>query len=38
MDDKQYETGIDITDEQLSELNICPNVFHGDWNYKILPQ
>lgn len=38
IDDKQYETGIEITDEQLRELNICSNLFHGDWNYKILPQ
>jgi hypothetical protein len=38
IDDKQYDTGIQISDEQLAELNICPNKFHGEWNYKILPE
>jgi len=38
IDDKQYDTGIEITDEQLEEINICRNEFHGEWNYKILPQ
>jgi hypothetical protein len=38
IDDKQYETGIGITDEQLAELNICLNEFHGEWNYKIIPE
>jgi hypothetical protein len=34
---RQYETEIEITDEQWAKLNICPNEFHGEWNYKILP-
>ena len=38
IDDKQYETGIEISDEQLDNLNVCPNKFHGEWNYKILPE
>jgi transposase len=38
IDDKQYETGIEITDKQWAELNVCPNEFHGEWNYKILPE
>jgi len=38
IDDKQYETGIEISDEQLEKLNIWPNRFHGEWNYKILPE
>ena len=38
IDDKQYETGIDISDEQLAEINICPSKCHGEWNYKILPE
>jgi transposase len=38
IDDRQYETGIEITDEQWAKLNICPNEFHGEWNYKILPE
>jgi transposase len=38
IDDKQYEIGIEITDEQLAELNIFQNEFHGEWNYKIIPE
>ncbi|MDR2407583.1 MAG: ISAzo13 family transposase, partial [Bacteroidales bacterium] len=38
INDKQYETGIGITDEQLAELNICLNELHGEWNYKIIPE
>jgi hypothetical protein len=38
IDDKKYETGIEIADEQLDELNISQNEFHGEWNYKIIPE
>jgi transposase len=38
IDDKEYETGIEISDEQFSTLNICPNEFHGEWNYYIFPE
>jgi hypothetical protein len=38
IDDRQYETGIEITDEQWAKINICPNEFHGEWNYKTLPE
>jgi hypothetical protein len=30
IDDKQYKTGIEVTDEQWVELNICQNEFHGE--------
>ena len=38
IDNKKYETGIEISDEQFATINICPNVFHGEWNYSILPE
>ena len=38
IDDNEYKTGIEITDEQFTEINICKNVFHGEWNYSILPE
>jgi hypothetical protein len=38
IDNKQYHTGIEITDKQWAELNGCQNEFHGEWNYKILPE
>ena len=38
IDKNNYETGIVINEEMLQETNIIPNGFHGDWNYKILPE
>ena len=35
LDEKQYQTGIKITDEQIKEWNIEKNEFHGEWNYII---
>ena len=37
VDTNEYETGIKITDEELNEVNIIRNSFHGEWNYTILP-
>jgi transposase len=37
LDEKQYQTGIKITDEQSKEWNIEKNEFHGEWNYIIKP-
>ena len=37
IDDNQYETGIKISDEQLSELKIKRSEFHGEWNYTVNP-
>ena len=38
MDNNDYKTGIEISNEQLSTLNIYPNEFHGEWNYCIFPE
>ena len=37
-DDNTYELGIKVTDKELSHLHIVRDDFHGDWNYKILPE
>ena len=37
LDEKQYETGIKISDDDLTKCNIIKNGFHGDWNYCIKP-
>ena len=37
LDEKQYQTEIKITDEQVKEWNIERNEFHGEWNYIIKP-
>lgn len=38
LDEGQYPIGIEITDEQFHSINIQREHFHGEWNYKILPQ
>jgi hypothetical protein len=38
IDRKEYKTGMKISDEQLETINLCPNKFHGEWNYFILPE
>jgi hypothetical protein len=37
LDDRTYERGVEITDEQLAAVNIIRHSFHGDWNYTITP-
>ena len=37
IDEKEYQTGIKITDEQAQKWNIEKNEFHGNWNYIIKP-
>ena len=38
IDNGIYETGINITKKQMEEINIIRSLFHGEWNYSILPQ
>ena len=38
LDEKPYETGITVTDEQLAKLKITRNEVHGEWNYAIKPR
>lgn len=38
LDEKKYEKGIKVTDEEMKKINIEEAVFHGEWNYKIRPQ
>lgn len=37
LDSGIYPTGIKVSDEELSEVNLHPEHFHGEWNYSILP-
>jgi len=37
LDQKEYETGIKVTDEELSRVKLKRNEFHGEWNYTIKP-
>jgi Rhodopirellula transposase DDE domain len=38
VDDRQYDIGIEVTDEQMAKLNMKPANFHGEWNYTITPK
>jgi len=37
LDENIYEKGIKISDEELAQVNLHKEEFHGEWNYKILP-
>ncbi len=37
LDDRVYEKGVEVTDEQLAGVNITRDAFHGEWNYAITP-
>lgn len=37
IDGKTYEKARTVTDEQLAEVEIRRNKFHGEWNYEIHP-
>jgi hypothetical protein len=38
LDYGNYETGIEVSDEEMRALRIKAQKFHGDWNYVILPR
>lgn len=38
LDERTYETGIQVDTETFEALNITPETFHGEWNYIIRPQ
>lgn len=38
IDDNDYQTGIEVSDELLASVNISRADFHGDWNYVISPK
>ena len=37
LDNGRYPTGIKVSDDELATVNLKPDEFHGDWNYRILP-
>jgi transposase len=38
IDTNIYEKGLKISDQQMAELQLRKEKFHGDWNYKLLPR
>ena len=33
-----YETGLKVSDEELAELALERDEFHGEWNYRLHPR
>ena len=38
LDENTYDAGIKVTDEQLADVAIEREEFHGEWNYRIRPR
>jgi hypothetical protein len=38
LDERTYEKGRKVSDEELAECNIKRNEYHGEWNYEIHPR
>ena len=37
VDAKSYPSGVKVTDDEMSKINIRRAEFHGNWNYEISP-
>jgi hypothetical protein len=37
LDTEHYETGIEVSDEELAAVHLTKDPFHGEWNYTISP-
>jgi hypothetical protein len=38
LDTDSYQEGIVVTDQEMSQINIIRDEFHGEWNYTLLYQ
>jgi hypothetical protein len=38
LDRRKYPTGRKVTDEEMKDVNLKRNRFHGEWNYTIHPR
>lgn len=38
LDTNAYPKGVEVPAETLAQVRLKPHVFHGDWNYRILPR
>ncbi len=38
LDTNSYETGIEVSDEELAAVRTVNDTFHGEWNYTISPK
>jgi hypothetical protein len=38
LDKKRYPKEVKVSDAQMDRVRLCPDKFHGDWNYSIRPE
>ena len=38
LDENTYDAGIKVSDEELADMSIERDEFHGEWNYRIKPR
>jgi hypothetical protein len=38
LDPNTYPAGLKVSDQQMAELQLKRDKFHGDWNYSLLPR
>lgn len=38
LDPPRYPAGIKVTDREITQIALCRDRFHGDWNYTIHPK
>ena len=38
LDTNAYPAGLKVSDQQMAELQLRRDKFHGDWNYSLLPR
>ncbi len=38
IDPYEYPSGIEVTKQEMEQLNLIPDAFHGDWNYMLAPR
>jgi hypothetical protein len=38
LDRRKYPTGRKVSAEEMKQVNVKPNRFHGEWNYVISPR
>ncbi len=37
LDTRAYPKGVKVSDQEIAQLNLHRDQFHGEWNYEILP-
>ena len=37
LDKRKYKKGIEVSDNEMADINLAKHSFHGEWNYTIKP-